>query len=145
MPVVQSRHNERGKAGGKQRSTVLYNAQRGRWQRRRRKCHQKIVKKNFNFFRHGYQSTRFRVFSRYSAPAGRKASGPGKGGTLSVLLLMTELIVIYSYETSKPLLEKERRKIENFCFQFQCSLPEEKARLVRLSLPSGIPILCEVC
>ena len=58
----------------------------------------KKVKKIFNFFRQGYQSTRFRVFSRYSDPAGRKASGPGKGGTVSVLLLMTELIVIFVFE-----------------------------------------------
>lgn len=52
----------------------------------------------FNFFRRGYQSTRFRVFSRYSDPAGRKASEPGKGGIVSVLLLMTELIVIFVFE-----------------------------------------------
>lgn len=58
----------------------------------------KKVKKIFNCFRQGYQSTRFRVFSRYSDPAGRKASGPGKGGTVSVLLLMTELIVIFVFE-----------------------------------------------
>lgn len=40
----------------------------------------------------------FRVFSWYSAPAGRKASGPGKGGIVPVLLLMTERIVIFVIE-----------------------------------------------
>ena len=55
-------------------------------------------KKNFNFFRRGYQSTRSRVFSWYSDPAGRKASEPGKGGIVSALLLVTELIVNFVIE-----------------------------------------------
>ena len=58
----------------------------------------KKVKKNFNFFRRGYQSTRSRVFSWYSDPAGRKASEPGKGGIVSALLLKTELIVNFVIE-----------------------------------------------
>ena len=58
----------------------------------------KKVKNNFNFFRRGYQSTRSRVFSWYSDPAGRKASEPGKGGIVSALLLKTELIVIFVIE-----------------------------------------------
>jgi hypothetical protein len=40
---------------------------------------------------------------------------------------------IFSYETSKPLLEKERRKIGNFCFQFQ------RRSFICFALSSGIP------
>ena len=38
------------------------------------------------------------MFSRYSDPAEREASGPGKGGIVSVLLLMKELIVNFAIE-----------------------------------------------
>lgn len=63
-----------------------------------KKVSSKKVKKFFNFFARGYQSTRFLVFPRYSDPAGWKASGPGKGGIVSVLLLMIELIVTFVIE-----------------------------------------------
>ena len=38
------------------------------------------------------------MFSRYSDPSGWKQSKPGDGGILSVLLLVTELIVIFVIE-----------------------------------------------
>ena len=38
------------------------------------------------------------MFSRYSNPAGRKASEPDDGGIVSVHLLMTELNVIFEIE-----------------------------------------------
>jgi hypothetical protein len=40
----------------------------------------------FNFFLEGYQSTRFRVFSRYFAPVGLKASSAGQRKNDNVLL-----------------------------------------------------------
>ena len=58
----------------------------------------KKVKKSFNFFARGYQSTRFRVFSQYSDPAGQKASEPDYGGIVSPPLLVTEQSVIFVTE-----------------------------------------------
>ena len=97
-PVVQSRHNERGKTDGKRRGAALYNAWPERWQHRKKVCHQKKCEKLINFFRPGHQSTRFQVFSRYSDPAERKVSKLGTRGIVSVLLLVTGQSVIFVIE-----------------------------------------------
>ena len=97
-PLVQSRSKGHGKTGGKRRSTALYNIDQGGWQRQKRSAIKK--KSEIIILLFSARVSEYPISSVFTVlwPGRSKVSKLGKGGIVSVLLLVTGQSVIFVTE-----------------------------------------------